>query len=178
MIKRFYKSCISLQFAVSLIVNALVVFLFAFLTFRTENKVFYWIGLVAGCILILQMLYTEFRKQKVAGQLRGIRDIEAYYGEGSMIGRSFVLPERLLACDENLHLQEIPVKGISSCSVSSLKKEKQRILLETPHGEVALYSDNALQSSRLAGFLLKQNPDMQIQGTEPSGDGSFQSLSK
>lgn len=178
MIKRFYKSCISLQFSLTLILNALAVFVFAFLTFNTKNNVFYYIGIVLGVLLLLQILHSEFKKWQVGKQLKGIKEIGKYYEEGSMIGRSFVLPDRLLACDEKMQIHEIQVVGISKITVKPSTKGKESIQLVSNGTTINLYSDNTLQSKRLAAFLKKKNTDMVVEGTTLDGDGSFQSLSK
>lgn len=178
MIKRFYKSCISLQFSVTLILNAVLVFILAFLTFKTKNNFFYYAGVVCGILLIAQIAYSEFRKWQVGNQLRGVKETGRYYEEGSMIGRSFILPDRLLACDEKLHIQEVSLRSIQKMEVKPSSKGKESVVLTVNNTSVPLYSDNTLQSRRLAAFLKSVNPSMVIEGTIPDGDGSFASLSK
>ena len=86
--------------------------------------------------------------------------------------------DRLLACDEKLHIQEVSLRSIQKMEVKPSSKGKESVVLTVNNTSVPLYSDNTLQSRRLAAFLKSVNPSMVIEGTTPDGDGSFASLSK
>ncbi len=175
MLRRYYKSLISMQFAVSQTLNAVIVFLFAFLTFRTGNQIFRYLGIAFGIVLAAQILFVQFRKQQVASQLNQVKKAEVYYNDGAMLGKSFVLEEKMLICTEKLKIQEYPTTGYSKMTVHSVPKDKEEITLEGEN-TITFQVDNQTQSERLAAFLKRKNPSLEMTGVIPDGDGSLNQL--
>ncbi len=175
MLRRYYKSLISMQFAVSQTGNAALVFLFAFLTSRTGNPIFRYLGIACGIVLALQILFVQFRKQQVAAQLNKVKKAEVYYTEGAMLGKSFILEDKMLVCDEKLVILEYPTTGYTRMQVTKLPKEKEQIALEGQQA-FCFVVDNKTQSQRLAAFLKRKNPSMELVGVTPDGDGSLNRL--
>lgn len=173
MIKRYYKSCISMRMAVPLLISAVLVFIFAYLTFSRDNQTFYVCGVVCGIVLIALMAYSEFRKYQIGRQVSIVKNREQYMDEGAMLGKSFFLEDRMLICSEKLQVKEYPVTGLTKFNCTAVKK-KYRIELDS----VSFMTDNKIQAQRLAAFLKRKNPDMTITGITPDGTGTFKELMK
>lgn len=176
MVKRFYRSCITLQFAVPMTGCAVLVFIFAFFTFRTGSAVMYGCGVASGIALIAVLLLVQLRKYRITAQLKGIRRIDEYYGSGAMIGRSFILEERMLVCDDRLKIRECRVSPFTDMRVTAKQKGKQEILLRGPSETLSFTADNLLQAERLAAFLQKKNSGIRLEGVTPDGSGTLKEM--
>ena len=60
MIKRFYRSCITVKYALPKFLLAIAVFILAYFAFRTKNNLFYYGGCAAGAALIIIMVVEYF----------------------------------------------------------------------------------------------------------------------
>lgn len=176
MVRRYYRSCITLQFALPMTGCAVLVFIFAFFTFRTGSRILYGCGTASGIALIAVLLLVQLRKYQVSAQLKGIRRIDEYFGSGAMIGRSFILEERMLICDDRLKITEHAVSPYMEMKVTAKQKERQEITLQTASGTFSFTADNLLQAERLAAFLQKRNPSIRLEGITPDGSGSLKEL--
>ena len=176
MVKKFYKSCITLKFSVPMTLSAMLVFVFAFFTFQTGNKVIYACGLISSFILIAVLLLVQYKKHLVSSQLKGIKQIDSYYNEGAMIGRSFFLEERALLCDTNLEIREYTETGFTEMSVKARPKDQQEITLKRKEETIVIMADNLLQAQRLAAFLQHKNPGMILNHVETDGTGTLKEL--
>lgn len=176
MVKRFYRSCITLKYAVPMTACAFLVFILAFFTFRTGNRIFYYCGCAAGIALISVILLVQYEKSRISSQLRGIRLIDEYYGQGAMIGRSFILEERMLICSRDMKITEIKTAPFTEMKAKRAAKEKMEITLAAPQKTFVFIADNVLQAERLAAFLQKKNPSIRLEGVRPDGTGTLKEL--
>lgn len=178
MIKRFYRSCITVKYALLKFLLAISVFILAYFAFRTKNNLFYYAGCTAGVALIVVMVVEFIHKQKVINNLKNVNQIEDYYQEGALLGRTFVLEERMLIADEKLQIVEIPTTAVTSLTITKMNKGKQKATLVQNENAYDFLLDNVIQAGRLAAFLAKKNKDIVIEGIRPEGDGSLSALKK
>ena len=178
MVKRFYRSCITVKYALVKFLLAIGVFILAYFAFRTKNNLFYYGGCAAGIALIVVMAVEYVHKQKVVRCLKDVKQIEDYYQEGALLGKTFVLEERMLVADEKLHIEEISLTGITALTVENMPKGKQKAILAQSGKTYTFMLDNTTQAKRLAAFLAKKNPDIAIAGTRQEGDGTLNALKK
>lgn len=178
MIKRFYRSCITVKYALVKFLLAIAVFIFAYFVFTTRNNLLYIGGCTFGAALILVIVIEYFHKQKVVKSLKDIQHLEDYYQEGALLGRTFVLEERMLVADEKLHIQEIQTTPVTKLVVEPLPKGKEKAELLQNGNTFTFVLDNTTQAKRLAAFLARKNPAIIIQGTEQEGRGTLSELKK
>lgn len=178
MVKRFYRSCITVKYALLKFLLAIAVFVLAYFAFRTKNNLFYYTGCTAGVALIAVMVVEFVYKQNVVRNLKNVNRIEDYYQEGALLGKTFVLEERMLVADEKLHIEEIPLTGITALTVEKVPKGKQKAILAQSGKTYTFMLDNTTQAKRLAAFLAKKNPGIAIAGTEQEGDGTLTALKR
>ena len=178
MIKRFYRSCITVKYALPKFLLAIAVFILAYFAFRTKNNLFYYGGCAAGAALIIIMVVEYFHKKRVVKGLKEIQNIEDYYQEGALLGRTFVLEERMLVADEKLQIVEIPATSITNLTIETMPKGREKAVLVQNGNTYTFVMDNAIQAERLAAFLAKKNKDMVIEGIRPQGEGSLSALKK
>ena len=178
MVKRFYKSCITVKYALVKFLLAIAVFILAYFAFRTRNNLFYYPGCAFGIALIIVMLVEYFNKLKVAKGLKEVKQIEDYYQEGALLGKTFVLDERMLVADEKLHIEELATYQITSLTVEEMNKGKMKAAVSSNGNTYTFMLDNTTQAKRLAAFLAKKNPGITIQGTDMEGEGTLTLLKK
>ncbi len=178
MVKRFYRSCITVKYALVKFLLAIGVFILAYFAFRTKNNLFYYGGCAAGIALIAVMIVEYVHKQKVVRCLKDVKQIEDYYKEGALLGRTFVLEERMLVADEKLHIEEIPTDNVTALTVENMSKGKQEATLVQAGKTYSFMLDNTTQARRFAAFLTKKNPGISIQGTELEGEGTLSHLKR
>lgn len=178
MVKRFYRSCITVKYALIKFLLAIGVFILAYFAFRTKNNLFYYAGCAAGIALIAVMAVEYLHKQKVVRCLKDVKQIEEYYQEGALLGRTFVLEKRMLVADEKLHIEEIPTDNITVLTIENMPKGKQRAILVRDGKTCSFLLDNTTQAGRLAAFLARKNPGIAIQGVEPEGEGTLSLLKR
>lgn len=172
MIKRYYKSCISLKYAAAETITAFVIFLFAFITFRTGSKLTYWLAMAAAAVLVILLIIVQIEKTKVSSQLKKVSKVSQYYDHGAMLGRSFFLEDRILICDPKMKIEEISPEGHQKMDVKEMPKEKYQVSLD----DHIFIVDNDTQARRLAAFLKRKNPGLVITGIEPEGNGTLKEL--
>ncbi len=178
MVKRFYRSCITVKYALVKFLLAIGVFILAYFAFRTKNNLFYYGGCAAGIALIAVMIVEYVHKQKVVRCLKDVKQIEDYYKEGALLGRTFVLEERMLVADEKLHIEELATDQITSLTVEEMNKGKMKAAVSSNGNTYTFMLDNTTQAKRLAEFLAKKNPGITIQGTDMEGEGTLTLLKK
>lgn len=176
MVKRYYKSCITLRYSIPMTLSAILVFIFAFFTFQTGNKIIYTCGIISSIALILILLLVQYKKYKISSQLKGILKIDSYYNEGAMIGKSFFLEDKALLCDTKLKIKEYKTTGFTTMSVKAFPKDQQEITLERNEEKIVIMADNLLQAQRLAAFLQHKNPGMILNHVETDGTGTLKEL--
>jgi cell division protein FtsW (lipid II flippase) len=172
MIKRYYRSLITLKFAAVQTIAAFLVFIFAFMTFRTGNRAVYWLAVACGIVLIAIMVYTQIAKAKMSSQLKPVEHLNQYYDEGAVLGRSFFLEDRMLLCTDQMKIRERKTDDCTSMKVVPAKKEKYDVTLD----DMTISVDNHLQAKRLAAFLKRKNPAVKIDGVKPDGSGTLKEL--
>ena len=172
MIKRYYRSLITLKYAAVQTIAAFLVFIFAFITFRTGNKAAYWAAVASGLLLAGGMVYVQIVKARMIRQLKPVEHLNRYYDDGAVLGRSFFLEERMLLCSDAMRIKERPVSEVKMMKVTPSAKGKYLIQLD----EDFITADNRLQAERLAAFLKKKNPAMTLDGIKPNGSGAFREL--
>lgn len=172
MIKRYYRSLVTLRYAVPQTIIAICVFVFAFLTFHSGSRVFYWIAVCAGVALVAMMIYVQIVKSRTIGQLKNVKHINQYYDEGAVLGRSFFLEDRMLLCSDQMRIQERSTSEVKNMKVMPAAKGRYLVQLDDDVFTV----DNSLQAERLAAFLQKKNKGLTVEGIEPGGKGTFAEL--
>ncbi len=178
MVKRFYRSCITVKYALVKFLLAIGVFILAYFAFRTKNNLFYYGGCATGIALIVVMAVEYVHKQKVVRCLKDVKQIEDYYKEGALLGRTFVLEERMLVADEKLHIEEITTEHVTHLTVVEMNKGKKKATLIQSGNTYTFMLDNRTQAGRLAAFLARKNPGIVIEGCEQEGDGTLNALKK
>ena len=175
MIRRYYKSVISLKAALRQTINALLVFRFAYLTFHTGTKTYWYLGVITGITLIIQIILTEIKKASTTRSLHQVKHADQYYDEGAMLGKSFFLEDRILLCTDKIQVKEYPSTGWTQMHIKSGKKETMQVTLQGSEN-ITFTVDNKLQAERLAAFLKKRNKEITIDGIAPKGNGTLQEL--
>lgn len=178
MVKRYYRSCITVKYALVKFLLAIAVFILAYFAFRTKNDLFFYTGSAFGIALIIVMIVEWFNKQKVTKCLKEIRQIEDYYQEGALLGKTFVLDGRMLVADEKLHIEEITTEHVTHLTVVEMNKGKKKATLIQSGNTYTFMLDNRTQAGRLAAFLARKNPGIVIEGCEQEGDGTLNALKK
>jgi hypothetical protein len=174
MVKRYIQSFISMKYVFVLPGIALAVFACAFMFVSTGNPIARYIGIAFGAVLFAVMFFYYKEKISASLQLKKVKDLDDY-SDAVMIGQAFFLEDKLLGYGNKkvfeLHNGEIT-------GVSYRTDSKGRMFLDLTCKEGILPVEMALkdQAKRVLAFLKQRNPDAEITGLEPAGEGTLHSI--
>ena len=174
MVKRYIQSFISMKYVFVLPGIALAVFACAFMFVSTGNPIARYIGMAFGAVLFVVMFFYYKEKISAGMQLRKVKDLDDY-SDAVMIGQAFFLEDKLLGYG-NQKVFELHNGEITAISYRS--DSKGRMFLDLTSKEGVLPVEMALkdQARRVLAFLKQRNPEAEISGLEPSGDGTLHSI--
>ncbi len=174
MVKRYIQSFISMKYVFFLPGLALVVFACAFLYVSTGNPIPRYVGIVFG-ILLFAVMFVYYREKIGASlALKKVRELDSF-SDAVMIGQAFFLEDRMLGYG-NKKVFDLKYSDISRVSYRTDARGRMFLNLETPQGTLPVEMALKNQASRVACFLKTKNPSAEIEGIEPSGEGTLLSI--
>lgn len=174
MVKRYIQSFISMKYVFVLPGLALGVFVCTFLYTSSHNEVLRYIGIGFGIILFAVMVFYYKEKLSVNHQLKQVKDLDDF-SDAVMIGQAFFLEERMLGYAKG-KIYDLSYGEIETIHYRSDSRGKMFLDLHTAKGDLPVEMALKDQAKRVAMFLQTKNPQAEVTGIEPAGEGTLHSI--
>ena len=173
MVKKFYYGLVSLKYAYAMFGIPLVIFTIAFIETKSHNPVFKIFMGICAVILAVVMVFYYRDKVRIGKTVKAVKDVNAYLS-GGMVDRTYILEEDAGMCrsgsERNVYYR---------CENTGTDGEKtwQTYMKLTYDSDVCTVSAISMEEAqRFAAFIQRKNPDVQISGIEPKGNGTLKEL--
>ena len=175
MLKRYYYSVISLKYSFLLMALAMAIFALSFITItgRANLRIYVIITAVMLALILCRYYYLKLRISK---QIKKIQNISEYENSSIEFENTFFLEERMLTYGKK-GIIESDYHNVIKLQDKGKKNGTAVLSMQVDDETVNIRTVTALQAQFLAAFLQKKNPRIILEGIEPSGSGTFQSIS-
>ena len=174
MVKRYIQSFISMKYVFVLPALALGVFICTFLYTSSHNELLRYIGIGFGLVLFAVMVFYYREKFTVNHQLKQVKDLEKF-SDAVMIGQAFFLDERMLGYARG-KIFDLTYGDIEKIRYRTNSRGKMFLDLHTAKGALPVEMALSDQAKRVAMFLRTKNPQAEVSGIEPAGEGTLHSI--
>lgn len=175
MLKRYFYSIISLKYSFLLMALAMAIFALSFITITGKAELKIYVIIIA-VILALVLGRYYYLKLRISRQIKTIKNISEYENASIEFENSFFLDDRMLTYGKK-GIIESDYRNISRLKDTGKKHGTTVLSMQIDDEHISLRTVTALQAQCLAAFLQKKNPSIILEGIEPSGPGTFQSIS-
>ena len=174
MVKKFYYGLVSLKYAYAMFGIPLVIFTIAFVETKSHHPVFQIFMGICAVILAAVMVFYYRDKLRIRKTIRAVKDVNAYLS-GGMVDRTYILEDRMLACAD-LNLKEMSTTGVKTLELREEKHGKPYMKLTYDSDVCTVTAISMEEAQRFTAFIQRKNPDVQISGIEPKGNGTLKEL--
>lgn len=174
MVKRYYYGLISLRYVYFMFGLPMVIFVLAFMQAKKRNPMLYVLMIICAVLLGVVLIFYYKNKYRIWKTLKKVENIEEY-AEGGMVDRSYVLEDRMLAC-EGLNVQERRTDDIQSLEYEEGKHGSVLLHIESEEGSYDMSAVSKGEAQRFAAFLKRKNPGIRLIHIEPAGNGTLKEL--
>ncbi len=174
MIKRFYQSAISLKYSFPLMASAIVVIALAMKYTNDRSHTIRLALIFCTCILAGVMFFYYRDKYMMNQKMKKIPNIDEFE-YGGMVGRSYILEDRMIACYKT-DPKVVPTDNIVSVTAEDARREQVIFTVDTAEGTYKMSADSRDQAEHFAAFLKRKNPAVVLNGVVPAGNGTLKEI--
>lgn len=174
MVKRYYYGLVSLRYVYFMFGLPMIIFVLAFMMTKRKNPVLYVLMGVCAVLLGIVLIFYYKNKYRIWHTLKQVDNLEEY-AAGGMVDRSYILEDRMLAC-EGLNVQEHRTDDIDSLELKEGKHGSVLLHIESEEGSYDMTAISKQEAQRFAAFLQKKNPDIRLINIQTSGNGTLHEL--
>ena len=169
MVRSYLHAFISMQYVFILPAPAILIFILAACYFKTGIPAFRIAALITAMILavLLVRFYTE--RMSIPKKLSRFKNWKEY-NDSYIIGQAFMLEDRMLVYD-NHKILEFYYQDIKELKGGPGKRDNWDVVYISADQSAKNTTSSKGQAERLAYYLKTKNPELIIEGIEPSGDG-------
>lgn len=168
MVKSYLHSFISMKYIWILPGLSFLIFILAFLFFRTHSMAFRMAALLVAIVLIVFMVMFYGERATISGKLKKL-DNWKEYNDSYIIGQAFLLEDRMLVYDRRII--EIHYKDLKKITGAPSKADRYLLTFATDELTCRDITSSKGQAERFAAMLVKRNPQIDLSGIEAKGDG-------
>lgn len=175
MVNKYYQSLNALHFSMPMTTLAILIFAQAYLL--TEGKAPSKIKItmiLTAIVLVILMFFYYRNKLKIRKALKNVQNIKEYE-QGGMVNRSYILEQRLLACN-GLDIQEVQTKDVKELSLEEKNHGKYYLHLHCNDKIVIMSLLDKEDGQKVASYFQKRNPNIVLTNIQPKGNGTLKEL--
>ncbi len=169
MVRSYLHAFISMQYVFILPVPAILIFILAACYFKTGIPAFRIAALITAVILAVLLIRFYTERMSIPKKLSRFKNWKEY-NDSYIIGQAFMLEDRMLVYD-NHKILEFYYQDINELKGAPGKRDNWDVVYISAGQSAKNTTSSKGQAERLAAFLKAKNPELIIEGIEPSGDG-------
>lgn len=174
MLKNYILSFLSLDIYKVLVFPTGIIFVLAFVYPKNPSTFLRILLIVMTILLACALGYYYFKKYQLKRKVRMLKNAQVYES-AVMLGQNFLAEDRMLVY-QNRDIFEETYDQLISVKLEEGKKDTKNLRCHFQSHEVVIPVGSLLQSQRTVAFLLKKNPNIQLEGIEPTGDGLLHTI--